>query len=30
MYIAYILDSKTLKTKDILEYSEYNFSEDID
>lgn len=30
MYIAYILDSKTLKTKDILEYSEYDFSEDID
>jgi hypothetical protein len=29
MYIAYILDSKTLKTKDILEYSEYDFSEDI-
>ena len=30
MYIAYILDSKTLQIKDILEYSEYSFQEDID
>ena len=28
--IAYVLDNKTLKTKDILEFEQYEFREDIE